>query len=343
MRRTKLKEMHIVRYADDFRIFCKTKSQADKVLIATKMWLKERLKLDVSEEKTRVVNAKRKWTEFLGFKTKLKAKGNKTVTESHICDKAKERIKKKLKEQVKKIAKPNDNKEAASEARQYNSMVEEMQNYYQLASCVSLDLHDIAREVNIVLTNRLRERLQKKGGRALNRHEKDRYGKSEQLRYDAATGTPIYPIGYIKTKNPMCIKHGKTPYTPEGRALMHKNLEMDTSLMIELMRSPAENRSVEYADNRISLFTAQEGKCAITGIHFESTDEIHCHHKIPTKQGGTDEYGNLILVLEEVHKLIHATAEEIINKYLTILNLTKDQLEKVNKLRKLAHLEEITL
>ena len=343
MRKTKLKEMHIVRYADDFRIFCKTKSQADKVLIATKMWLKERLKLDVSKEKTRVVNAKRKWTEFLGFKTRLKAKGNKMVTESHISEKAKERIKKELKKQVKKIARPKDKKEAAAETRNYNSMVEEMQNYYQLASCVSQDFGDIAREVNTVLTNRLGNRLQKKGGRALSRHEKDRYGESKQLRYDAATGEPIYPVGYIKTKNPMCMRHGKTPYTPEGRALMHKNLEMDTSLMIELMRSPVSDRSVEYADNRISLYTAQEGKCAITGIHFESTDEIHCHHKVPIRLGGTDEYGNLILVLEEVHKLIHATAEETINKYLTILNLTKDQLEKVNKLRKLAQLEEITL
>jgi group II intron reverse transcriptase/maturase len=343
MRGTKLKEMHIVRYADDFRIFCKTKSQADKVLIATKMWLKERLGLDISEEKTRVVNAKRKWTEFLGFKTRLKAKGNKMVTESHICDKAKERIKKELKEQVKKIAKPKDKKEALNQTLHYNSMVEEEQNYYQIASCVSLDFNDIAREIKIVLNNRLRDRLQKKGGRALTGHEKDRYGKSEQLRYDAATGAPIYPAGYIQAKDPMCMKYGKTPYTPEGRALMHKNLEIDTSLMIELMRSPVENRSAEYADNRISLYSEQNGKCAITGIHFESTDEIHCHHKIPIMLGGTDEYGNLILVLEEVHKLIHATAPETINKYLASLNLTKGQLKKLNKLRKQAQLEEITL
>jgi 5-methylcytosine-specific restriction endonuclease McrA len=265
------------------------------------------------------------------------------VTESHICDKAKERIKEKLKNQAKMIARPKDKGEAAAETRQYNGQVEEVQNYYQLASYVSLDFGDIAREINIVLTNRLGNRLQKKGGRALSRHEKDKYGKSKQLRYDAATGAPIYPVGYVKTKNPMSIKYGKTPYTPEGRALMHKNLEMDTSLMQELMRSPATGRSVEYADNRISLYTAQEGRCAITGIRFESTDEIHCHHKVPIKLGGTDEYENLMLVLEEVHKLIHTTAQETINKYLTILNLTKDQLKKVNKLRKLARLEEITL
>lgn len=51
MRRTNLKEMHIVRYADDFRIFCPTKDCAERTLIAVTQWLKERLRLDVSPEK----------------------------------------------------------------------------------------------------------------------------------------------------------------------------------------------------------------------------------------------------------------------------------------------------
>ena len=51
-----LKEMYIVRYADDFKIFCRKRSDADKVFIAVKQWLSERLKLQVSEEKSKVVN-----------------------------------------------------------------------------------------------------------------------------------------------------------------------------------------------------------------------------------------------------------------------------------------------
>ena len=44
--------------------------------------------------------------------------------------------------------------------------------------------------------------------------------------------------------------------------------------------------------------------------------EIHCHHKIPLKCGGTDRYGNLIIVHENVHRLIHATDKNIVSKYL---------------------------
>ena len=62
--------MYIVRYADDFKIFCRKRNDADKIFTAVKKWLKERLKLDISEEKSKVVNLKKKSSEFLGFELK---------------------------------------------------------------------------------------------------------------------------------------------------------------------------------------------------------------------------------------------------------------------------------
>ena len=43
LRRSRLKEMHAVRYADDFKIMCKTHDDAVRAFNATKNWLKERL------------------------------------------------------------------------------------------------------------------------------------------------------------------------------------------------------------------------------------------------------------------------------------------------------------
>mgnify|MGYP002617519764 CR=1 FL=1 len=68
MKKTELKEMFIVRYADDFRIFCRTKNAAARTKIAVTQWLMKRLKLEVSEEKTKIINVKRRYSEFLGFK-----------------------------------------------------------------------------------------------------------------------------------------------------------------------------------------------------------------------------------------------------------------------------------
>ncbi|MBQ6409099.1 MAG: HNH endonuclease, partial [Butyrivibrio sp.] len=116
---------------------------------------------------------------------------------------------------------------------------------------------------------------------------------------------------------------------------------INTNLMLELMRNTLYTRSIEYSDNRISLFSAQWGRCAITGVSFASVKDIHCHHKTPTSMGGTDKYDNLIPVLAPVHKLIHAKNKDTIEHYLNILNLNKEQLRKVNKLRALAGIEEI--
>ncbi len=103
LRKSRLKEMYIVRYADDFKIFCRKRSDADKVFIAVRQWLKDRLSLDISEEKSKVVNLKRHYSEFLGFKLKAVRKGGKFVVRSHMSDKAVKRETEKLKEQIKAI------------------------------------------------------------------------------------------------------------------------------------------------------------------------------------------------------------------------------------------------
>ena len=77
-RASNLKEMYIVRYADDFKIFCRNHNTAQKVFIAVKQWLKERLNLEISPEKSMVVNLRKNYSNFLGFKLKVQKKKVKT-------------------------------------------------------------------------------------------------------------------------------------------------------------------------------------------------------------------------------------------------------------------------
>lgn len=314
MRKTNLKEMYIVRYADDFRIFCRTKTAAEKTKIAITQWLKERLKLEVSQEKTRVVNVKRKYSEFLGFKIKVHSKGGKQVVKSHISSKQLMTKKKALIKQVKQIVRPKPNKSKTEEIWQYNKMVVGIQNYYRIATNISIDASKLNRAVMTVITNRL-DGISRKG-RKLTPAEQMRYGKSARLRFIA--NEPIYPIGYVKFKIPKS-KSNKV------------QVQIVEDIKLSLIRQQLYGRSIEYADNRISLYLAQKGKCAVTGEEFTSKDEIHCHHKLPKSKGGTDDYQNLILVTETVHKLIHATNAEIIQKY---LQACKPDMKKLNVLRK---------
>lgn len=344
MRTTRLKEMYIIRYADDFRVFCRTKSEAEKAKIAITQWLSERLRLEISPEKTKIVNVKRRYSDFLGFKIRVHPKGNKNVVQSHISDKQLSNKKKALVEQAKNVAHPRPGKNEYDEIALYNSMVMGMQNYYQIATCISEDCRPLSRAVSAIFINRLhtqrKPRLVKQG-RALTKIEQERYGKSAMLRYVAGTREPIYPIGYVQHKPPHSKKRSICSYTAEGRAGLHDNLRINVPLMIKLMKQPLIGRSVEYADNRISLLSAQWGKCAVTGKDFKTTEDIHCHHIKPKKMGGNDNYGNLTLVLDLVHKLIHATNTEVINRYMTMLALDNRQLAKLNKFRQSAGLFEI--
>lgn len=343
-KKSNLKEMFIVRYADDFRIFCRTRESAERTKHAVTQWLRERLKLEISEKKTRIVNVRKQYSDFLGFKMKVHRKGEKLVVISHIADRNLDHKREKLTEQAKRIARPRKIYGEQGEIRLYNSMVMGMQNYYCVATHVNLDCSILNRAVMKVLTNRLSTRTGNrlmKTGRKLTKFEKERFGKTKMVRYVAGTDEPIYPIGYTQHKNPLFRKKTWNYYTPKGRRGLHDNLRIDVSMMIALMKQPIYGNSAEYADNRLSLFSAQWGKCAVTGIEFSSLNEIHCHHIVPRHCGGDDSYGNLMLLREPVHKLIHATQADTIAKYLNILQLNPSQIAKVNSLRLKAQLSEL--
>lgn len=345
-----LKEVTCVRYADDFKLFTKNYQQAKKLFYAVQGWLKSRLGLDISPEKSKIVNLRKQYSEFLGLRIKAANHGSeqkpKYVVESHIKDKSLEKIGEKMKKLIHDIEFPGAGKRAEHAAvSRFNAYVFSTHNYYNMATMVCHDLNPLAFSVHKSLKARLRKRLKtakqvkKKNLKVLiPDFIKERYGDSEQLRF--VRGYALAPIGYAKHRNPMMKQRVINSYTPEGRDAIHKKLgrSIDTDIMHYLMRNPVRYRSAAYNDNRISLYCAQFGRCAVTGMKLEIGD-IHCHHKLPRYLGGTDEYKNLVIVSESVHRLIHATNPTIIRKYLSELNLDAKQLRKLNKLRSLAKVE----
>ena len=335
LRKSLLKEMYIVRYADDFKIFCRKRSDANKIFIAVQKWLKERLKLDISKEKSKVVNLKKGYSEFLGFKLKAVRKADKYVVKSHMTDKAVKRVTEKLKKQISEIQHSKNAVAMAIQVRLYDSMVFGIHNYYRYATHISHDCSLIHNNIRHGLRCRLRQLIQSKGTIS-QKYVAQNYSKSKGIMF--INSEALIPISYIQTKKPMYKKVKICKYTPEGREAIHKSLKFDESVitvMHLLAKSYLPGRSIEYMDNRISLYTAQYGKCAVTG-RVLWIDEIHCHHKKPVAQNGTDEYKNLVIVHEDVHRLIHATKLETITAYLNKLNLSQSQIGKLNKLRILA-------
>ncbi|HEQ6373654.1 TPA: group II intron reverse transcriptase/maturase [Streptococcus pyogenes] len=341
MKNTKLKEMHIIRYADDFRIFCRTKGEAVKTKEAVTKWIEERLKLEVSPEKTRIVNTRKRWSEFLGFKIRVRSKSHKYVVQSSICDKKVEIETDKLVEQAKNIAKPREMKSCLSEIQLFNSMVLGIQNYYQLATCISIDCRNIHRRIMTVLTNRLTTEkgcMLKRDGGTVTEAEKERFGNSKMIRYVSGIDQMIYPIAYIKNKIPMAKKSAVCSYTSDGRELIHTELKINRSILKGLREQLPESHSTEYYDCRISLFSAQKGKCAVSGEEFVNVEDIATWLKTPKELGGYERYKNMTLIHKKYQALLDETPLSELKALSKQLKTTKKMMIKINSLREQAGL-----
>ncbi len=341
MKNTKLKEMHIIRYADDFRIFCRTKGEAVKTKEAVTKWIEERLKLEVSPEKTRIVNTRKRWSEFLGFKIRVRSKSHKYVVQSAICDKKVEIETDKLVEQAKNIAKPREMKSCLSEIQLFNSMVLGIQNYYQLATCISIDCRNIHRRIMTVLTNRLNTEkgcMLKRDGGTVTEAEKERFGNSKMIRYVSGIDQMIYPIAYIKNKIPMAKKSAVCSYTSDGRELIHTELKINRSILKGLREQLPESHSTEYYDCRISLFSAQKGKCAVSGEEFVNVEDIATWLKTPKELGGYERYKNMTLIHKKYQALLDETPLSELKALSKQLKTTKKMMIKINSLREQAGL-----
>lgn len=345
LKATNLKEMHIVRYADDFKIFCRDYKTACKAKIAVTKWLKERLMLDVNEEKSKIVNLKSNYSDFLGFKMKVHRKGikhyngndkKKYTIKSMVSNKAVQNLTRKIKRQIRLIQHAHD---PQYELAKFNQMIFGYHNYYDSASHVCKSFHKIEYNVLKYMKNRLKPLATKSGTR--NKVIEKYYGESKAIRNYC--NYALIPISYVKTKPPMQFKTATCDYTEQGRKLVHDYLRMILSSRIaEMMRLMQRDESVEFNDNRISLYAAQQGQCAVTKRILKAF-QFHCHHIIPRHLGGTDEYKNLVIVSIEVHRLIHATNQALIERLVRQYCITDEQIEKINKYRKMCKLENITV
>lgn len=333
LKKSNLKEMRIVRYADDFKIFCRTKEDAEKTYYAVKDWLWKRLKLEVSDEKSKVTNLRKRDSEFLGFRIKLRRKSNSWVITSNVCDKAIHRIGKEMADSVKAIQSSKTAEEISLNVGDYNAKVIGVQDYYCIATRVNLNFSDIARPINGQLLHRI-DGI-KKQGEIKNRYLRKRYGKSKQMRWIGET--PLVPLAYVQFKIPMRKSRKINPYTPEGRAEIHDNLRIDVNSMLWLMRHPIPTESVRYNDNRVSLYAGQDGKCAITGKKLDVQTCI-CYRKTNNCKKNNDSYQNLLLL--SLQGLAIVSSEDMMSVAALVkeYSLNAKVITKVNKLRATAGL-----
>ena len=319
-----MKEGFIVRYADDFRIIARDHNTATKWFHAVKKYLKERLKLDISVEKSKVVNLRKKSSTFLGYKIKATRKKTKWYAKTNVSDKKMEEMQSKLKERIIAIK----NKPSPENVRLYNSTILGMQQYFKYATHVRLDFHRLEYKLRTKMHLALKKRAKfevPKIEDLKNSTYIRLYGTNNKKTYVFNSGAYLYPISRVKTKSNLNFSQKKNPYT------LHNGFSWDIEI-IKLMKSRIPNRSTEYMDNRLSRYSMQKGLCTVTKLPLIA-NLVHCHHILPKSLGGNDKFDNLTIVHKDIHILIHATNSKTINKYVEMYSLNNNQVKVINALR----------
>ena len=147
LKKTNLKPAYLIRYADDWVLITNTKENAEKWKYQIKKQLKDRFKLELSEEKTFITNIKEKPIKFLGFTYKVipgkSRKGYITKTRPD-PDKLKTKTKE-IRKEIKQLRKISDKNQLIHQINIINSKIRGLGQYYKIATWVNIDLSKYAK------------------------------------------------------------------------------------------------------------------------------------------------------------------------------------------------------
>ena len=329
---TRLKSGFIVRYADDFKIMCSTYEEAQRFYHSTVDFLNKRLKLEISPEKSKVVNLKKNSSDFLGFKIKVIPKGKTKhgyVAKTDMNQKALKKAKTNLKLKVKDIVRHTTTFQIA----RYNLAVMGMQNYY----CVATNIYNNLTEVSYALLPTTRVRFKKIAKlipfeTTSQDFQMKTTGIRPQTKIIMIVDTPLLPINGVKHKNPLNFSQDICNFTEHGRSRIHKEIALVTKEEIRILLEYKDTtKSVEFNDNRISVFIAQQGNCYITNRRHSPTDMV-CIYKNITETD-RDKYQNLVFVEIPISKAILTESVEQAKMWLMNYGLSSQQKKKLNKIR----------
>ena len=329
---TRLKSGFIVRYADDFKIMCSTYEEAQRFYHSTVDFLNKRLKLESSPEKSKVVNLKKNSSDFLGFKIKVIPKGKTKhgyVAKTDMNQKALKKAKTNLKLKVKDIVRHTTTFQIA----RYNLAVMGMQNYY----CVATNIYNNLTEVSYALLPTTRVRFKKIAKlipfeTTSQDFQMKTTGIRPQTKIIMIADTPLLPINGVKHKNPLNFSQDICNFTEHGRSKIHEEIALVTKGEIRILLEYKDTtKSVEFNDNRISVFIAQQGNCYITNRRHSPTDMV-CIYKNITETD-RDKYQNLVFVEIPISKAILTESVQQAKMWLMNYGLSSQQKKKLNKIR----------
>lgn len=280
----------VVRYADDFLVFCETKEDAEESVKTLNAFLSNR-GLTLSSEKTKIVHLK-EGIDFLGFNIRQYTTIN-SKTGWKLLIKPSKEAKKKIREKIKTKWLKLKSSEVKIITETLNPIIRGWCNYYRIGvsseAFSSLDnwmFHREQRYAKRMHPNK-RDGWRKKrywGRLNLNREDNWVFG-------DKRTGRYLLKFSWFEIERHTLIKGRSSPDDP--------NLK-------EYWAGRNKEKSKDHIPSYQKIAKRQEYVCPVCGESLFNDEELHLHHVVPLHQGGSDKYSNLQLMHLYCHQQVHS-------------------------------------
>lgn len=331
-RASNLKPAHFIRYADDWVLITNSKENAIKWKQRIAKYLKEQLKLELSNDKTLITNVKKTAIKFVGFRFKQVKDGRGKYGWVSCTKPDPVKLKAKVKtiqRNLRKIKRTHteNRRKIVHEINKINAQVRGIIQYYEIASRVTKAFEPYAN--NFRKTGMYT--LCRYGAKWCPANETSNLGSVHQnytlsiptIEFD---GTKIgltdwYFNGF---REPRIKTQEETPYTPKGRRLYSQRLNKQAPLArIDGFFSESLSESIgngnkkdtiynfEYLMNRPYAYNRDKGKCRICGEEVFLRDlEIH-HIKPSLPLNEVNKVGNLATLHRKCHQKVTGRNSDI--------------------------------
>jgi RNA-directed DNA polymerase len=277
----------VVRYADDFVVFCESREDAETIIDLLKAWLAVR-GLQLSEEKTRVVHLTEGF-DFLGFNVRLyPTKGTSTGYKLRIkpSKDAQKRIRAKLRAEWRRLHGAN----VQSVVRILSPIIRGWAGYYRhvaasqtFTSLANWMYHREKRWMQRRHPNQSRTWQHARYFGRLNPRRQDRW-----VFGDAQTGMYLYKFNWADYQRYTPVPGNHSPDNPALRAYWERRNAAKTTESLPVKKA----RQARIQNHR----------CPVCGESIHNGEEIHAHHI-----DGRKNSDNVILLHRYCHQQVTAS------------------------------------
>jgi RNA-directed DNA polymerase len=280
----------VVRYADDFAVFCPSEGEAMKAKILLAEWLKTR-GLKLSEEKTHIRHLTEGF-DFLGFNVRLYRTPNSSKSGYKQLIKPSNESVRQIRQKLKGIWHKHLGSPTVALINELNPVIRGWSNYFRIAVAkrVFSDLDDF---MYYRAKRYMKRRHPTKSGHWRTNKYWGRHGGPRQDNWvfmDKTRGASLRKFSWVKIKRHVMIIRDYSPDDPTLQDYWQQR------------RAKTLSTNTRYR----KLFKQQDGICPVCHQHLENGEELHVHHVIPKKLGGTDTSDNLRLLHQYCHRQVHS-------------------------------------